>query len=58
MAVERDLKGSFKGDVGIDVYVDVDIDRYFRCLKFVAKSVQVMFDGIEALMVLTLILLK
>ena len=31
---------------------------YFGCLKGVPKSVQVLFNGIEALMVLTLIILK
>ena len=32
------LKGSFKVDIGTDVEVDVDIDRYFACLKGVSKS--------------------
>ena len=42
----------------VDVEIDVDIDRCFGCLKEVAKSVQVLFDGIEAVMVLTLIIPK
>ena len=32
--------------------------RYFGCLKGGSKSVQVLFDGIEAVMVLTLMILK
>ena len=52
MAVLRDLKSSFKGD--IDVEVDVDIDRYFGCFKGVSTSVQVLFNGIEEVLVLTL----
>ena len=48
-------------DMDIDVYVevDVDIDGYFGSLmKGVSKSVQVLSDGIEAVIVLILILLK
>ena len=35
LALERDLKGSFKGDIDVDrdVEVDVDIDSYSGCLK-------------------------
>ena len=32
--------------------------RYFDCLKGVSQSVQVLLNGIEAVMVLTLIILK
>ena len=53
LAVSRDLKGSFQGNIDVDVLVDVDIDRYFGCLKGVSKSVQVPFNGIEAVLVLT-----
>ena len=56
MAASRDLKGSFKGD--IDVEVEVDIDTYFGSLKEVSKSMQVLLSGIEAVMVLTLAVLK
>ena len=42
----------------MDVEVDVDIDWTFGCLKGVSKSVQVLFYGTEAVMVLTLIILK
>ena len=42
----------------VDVEVDVDLDRYFGSLKEASKSVQVLFNGIEAVLVLTLILLK
>ena len=41
-----------------DVEVDVDIDRHFGCLKEVSKSVQVLLNGLEAVLVLTLIILK
>ena len=39
-AVQRDLKGSVKGDKNKNKYVevDVDIDR-FGCLKIMSKSV-------------------
>ena len=33
------------------------MDRYIGCLKGVSKSVQVLFDGIEAVMVVTLMIL-
>ena len=42
----------------IDVEVDVDIDGCFVCLKGVSMSVQVLFHGIEAALVLTLTILK
>ena len=48
--------GSFKGD--IDVEVDVDIDRCFGCFKLVSKSVQTLLSGMEAVLVVTLIILK
>ena len=54
-------RAPFKGhhiDVDVDVEVDVDMDRYFGCLKGVSKSVQVLFNGIEAFLVLTLMILK
>ena len=38
------------GTIYMDVEVDVDIDRYFGCGG--SKSVQVLFHGIEAIMVL------
>ena len=37
--------------------VDVDIDRYFGRLKEVSRSVLVPLNGIEAVMVLILIIL-
>ena len=45
----------FQGDIDMDVEVDVDIDWYFGSLKGGSKSVQVLFNGIEAVVVLTLI---
>ena len=42
----------------VDVQVDVNIDRYCGCLQVVSKSVQVLLDGIEAVMELTLMILK
>ena len=51
-------KGSFKRDSDIDVEVDVDIDSYFGCFKVVSKSVQVLLNDIQTIMVLTLISLK
>ena len=45
-------------DVAVDVEVDVDIHRYFGCLKGVSKSVQLLLNGMEAVMVLTVITLK
>ena len=59
LAVETDLKGSFKG--GIDIDVDVDIDRYLGCLKFRKGGFKVSsgtFHGLEAVLVLTLSILK
>ena len=38
--------------------VNVDVDRYLDCLKGVSKSVQALFTGIEAVLVLPLIILK
>ena len=60
LALYRDLKGSLKGDKDIDVEVEVgvDIDWYFGCLKEASKSIQVLLNGIDAVMVLTLIILK
>ena len=54
LVVSRDLKGPLKGDVE----VDVDTDSYVGCLKGVSKSVQILFSGIEAVVVLTLIILE
>ena len=44
-----------KGDIGIEVDVEVDVerDRCFGCLPEVSKSVQVLYKGIEAVMLLT-----
>ena len=38
----------------IDVDIDVDRDSYFGCLKGVSKSVQVLLDCIETVVVLNL----
>ena len=58
-------QGSFKGeldiDIDVDVGLDVDIDlgcRYFGYLKGVSKAVQVLLNGIEAVMLQTVIVLK
>ena len=50
--------GSFKGHIDIDVEVDVDIDCYFAVYRGFSKSVQVLLNGIEAVMELTLISMK
>ena len=42
----------------MDVEVEVDLDRYLGCLKGVSKSVQVLLNDIEAVMVLTLLILQ
>ena len=42
----------------VDAEVDVDVDGYFSCSKEVSKSVQVLLNGIESGMALTLIILK
>ena len=42
-------------DVEVDVEVEVDMDGF---LKGASKSVQVLLNGMEAVMVLTLIVLK
>ena len=53
--------GSFKGgidiDIQIDIEVDVDMDKYFGCSKWISKSVQLLLNGIHAVMGLTLIIL-
>ena len=41
-----------------DAEVDVEIDRYFGCFKGVAKSVDVLLDGIEPVVALTWRILK
>ena len=41
-------------DTDIDVEVDVDIDSHLGCVKRVSKSVQVLLNGIETVVVLTL----
>ena len=45
-------------DRDVDVEVNVDMDRYSGCLTGVSKSVQVKFNGKEAVMVLSLMILK
>ena len=45
------LKGDIDIDIDVDVEVDVDLESYFDSLKGVTKSVQVLFNGIEAAMV-------
>ena len=42
----------------MDIEVDVDIDGCFGSLPEVSKSVQVLFNCVEAVVVLTLIALK
>ena len=43
-------------DIGVEV--EIDIDSYLGSLRGVSESVQVLFSGTEAGMVLTLIILK
>ena len=38
--------------------MDMDTDSYFGCFKGVSKSVQVLLNGIGAVMALSLIVLK
>ena len=52
------LFGLFKGDIDMNLEVDVGIDRYFDCFTGAPKSVQVLFDCIEAVLVLTVIVLN
>ena len=54
------LSWLFKGGLGFRVgyrgscrYVDVDIDSNLGCLRGGSKSVQVLFNGTEAVIVLT-----
>ena len=55
----RGLRGTFKGDIDIDVDIEVDVQiSLFFCLKGASKSVQVLLNGIEAAMILALIILK
>ena len=42
----------------VQVEVEVDVDRYFGCLKGVSKSIQLPVLGIEAIMVLTSRIMK
>ena len=42
----------------VNVDMDVNVDRYFGCLKGVSKSVQVLVNNIETILVLTLQSLK
>ena len=56
--VERDLKGSCKGDIDVDVEVGVDIDGYFCCLKGSSTSVRVLLSGRKGVVVRTLTILK
>ena len=46
----------FKGGIDVDLEVDVDIDSYLGCLEELSKLVQ--FNGIAAVMVLSLLILK
>ena len=57
---EGGSNSSFTGDIDIDIdaEVDVDIDSCLGCKNGVSKPVQVLFHGIEAVLVLTLILVK
>ena len=60
LALKRDLKSSFKGDINIiNVDIDVDVDRYVDSFKGLPKAVQVLLTGYRSSsMVLTLIILK
>ena len=42
----------------IYIGIEVDVDRHFGRLKGVSKSCQVPFDGLEAAVVLTWLILK
>ena len=42
----------------MDIDVDVDVNRHFRYLKQGSRSVQVLLNGIEAVMALTLMIRK
>ena len=42
----------------MDVEVDVDVDRCFGCSKGVPESVEVLLNGIEAVTVPALMILK
>ena len=50
--------GACKGDVDVQLEVGVDIDSCFGCLKRVSESAQVLFNGLEAAMVLASRMLK
>ena len=52
------LKGKGDIDMAVEIEVDVDVDGYFGCFKRASKSVSVLFNGIEAAMVLTWMILK
>ena len=62
LAVSRGYRlGSFDGIYRYrcrDIEVDADIDRYFGCLRGLLKSVQVLLNGVEAVVVLALLSLK
>ena len=45
-------------DVDVDADVDVDMDSSVGCLTWVSKSAQVLSNGTEAVVVLTLMIVK
>ena len=51
-------RAPLKEDIDTDVEVDVDIDRYFGSLKGASESVPLLFNGIEAIVVLILVRLE
>ena len=55
---KRDLKGSLEGDIDIDVEVDVQMDSCFGCFKGALTSVGELINSIEAVVVLTLRILR
>ena len=44
------------GLLDTDFEVDVDVDRYCGCFKWASKSVQILLNGIETVLELTLII--
>ena len=52
------IRGDKETEMEVDVEVAVDIGSYFGSFKWVSKSVQVLVNGIESVMVLTLRILK
>ena len=53
LAVSRHLRGAFNWgiDTDGDVVVGVDIHKCFGCFKAVSKSVQILLNGREAVLV-------